>query len=48
MDVRTDTVDVRTDTVDLILYIKWCDVLKSGYDVIGRRSVVMNFVYVMT
>ena len=38
---------VRTDTVDLISYIKWCDVLKSGYDVI-ERSVVMNFVYVMT
>ena len=28
--------------------IKWCDVLKSGYDVIERRSVVMNFVYVMS
>ena len=48
MDVRTDAVDVWTDTVDLMSYIKWCDVLKSGYDVIERRSVVMNFVNVMT
>ena len=47
MDVRTDAVDVRTDRVDLMSYIKWCDVLKSGYDVI-ERSVVMNFVNVMT
>ena len=48
VDVRTDAVEVRTDTVDLILYIKWCDALKSGYNVIERRSVVINFVYVMT
>ena len=48
LDVMTHAVDVRTDTVDLISYIKWCDVLKSGYDVIERRSVVMNFVNVMT
>ena len=40
--------NVRTDTVDLMSYIKWCDVLKSGYDVIERRSDVMNSVYVMT
>ena len=38
----TDAVDVRTDTVDLMSFIKWCDVLKSGYDVIERRSVVMS------
>ena len=39
---------VRTDIVDLISYIKWIDVLKSGYDVIERRSDVMNSVYVMS
>ena len=44
----TDTVDVRSDTVDLKSYIKWCDVLKSRYDVIERRSDVMNAVYVMS
>ena len=44
----TDTVDVRSDTEDLMSYIKWCDVLKSGYDVIERRSDVMNAVYVMS
>ena len=44
----TDAVDVRTDTVDLMSYIKWCDVLKSGYDVIERRSDVMNSVYVVS
>ena len=40
--------DVRSDTVDLMSYIKWCDVLKSGYDVIERRSDVMNAVYVIS
>ena len=40
--------DVRKHTVELMSYIKWCDVLKSGYDVIERRFVVMNFVNVMT
>ena len=40
--------DVRRDTVDLMSYIKWCDVLKSGYDVIEIRSDVMNSVYVMS
>ena len=40
--------DVRTDTVDLMSYIKWYDVLKSGYDVIERSSDVMNSVYVMS
>ena len=44
----TDTVDVRSDTVDLISYIKRCDVLKSGCDVIERRSDVMNAIYVMS
>ena len=44
----TDAVDVRTDTVDLMSYIKLCDVLKCGYDVIERRSDVMNSVYVMS
>ena len=39
---------VRTDTVDMISYIKWFDVLKSGYDVIERRYDVMNSVYVMS
>ena len=40
--------DVRIDTVDLMSYIMWYDVLKSGYDVIERRSDVMNSVYVMS
>ena len=31
----------------LISYIKGCDVLKSGCDVIERRSHVMNAVFVM-
>ena len=44
----TDTVDVRSDRVYLMSYIKWCDVLKSGCDVIERRSDVMNAVYVMS
>ena len=39
--------DVSSDTVDLISYIKWCDVLKSGCDVIERRSDAMNAVFVM-
>ena len=47
MSDDTDIVDVRSDTVDLISYIKWCDVLKSGCDVIERRSDVMNAVFVM-
>ena len=40
--------DVRTDTVDLMSFIKWCDVLKSGCDVIEKRSDVMNAMYVMS
>ena len=44
----TDAVDVRKHSVDLMSCIKWCDVLKSGYDVIERRSDVMNSVYVMS
>ena len=40
--------DVKSDAVDLMSYITWCDVLKSGYDVIERRSDVMNSVYVMS
>ena len=40
--------DVRSDTVDLMSYIKWCDVLKNGCDVIERRSDVMNAVCVMS
>ena len=32
----TDAVDVRKHTVDLMSYIKWCDVLKSGSDVIEK------------
>ena len=39
--------DVRSDTVDMISYIKCGDVLKSGCDVIERRSDVMNAVFVM-
>ena len=39
--------DVRSGTVDLISYINWCNVLKSGWDVIERRSDVMNAVFVM-
>ena len=38
--------DVRSDTVGLISYIKLCDVLKSGCDVI-ERSDVMNAEFVM-
>ena len=44
----TDALGVRTDTLDLMSYIKWCDVLTSGYDVTERSSDVMNFVNVMT
>ena len=34
MDVRSDRVDMMLDIVDLTSYIKWCDVIKSGCDVI--------------
>ena len=34
--------------MDLMSYIKWCDVLKSGYDVIERRSDVTQKVGVMS
>ena len=44
----TDTMDVRSDTVDLMSYIKWGDVLKSGCDVIQRRSDVMNRLFVVS
>ena len=37
--------DVRSDTVALMSSIKWCDVLKSGCDVIQRRSDVMNSLF---
>ena len=37
-----------SDIVDLMSYIKWCDVLKSGCDVIERRSDAMNAVFVMS
>ena len=40
--------DVRSDTVDLMSYTKWCNVLKSGCDVIERRSDVMKEVFVMS
>ena len=40
--------NVRSDRVDLMSYIKWCDVLKSGCDVIETRSDVMNAVFVMS
>ena len=40
--------DAISDTVDLMSYIKWCDVLKNGCDVITRRSDVMNAVFVMS
>ena len=40
--------DVKSDAVDLMSYIKWCYVLKSGCDVIERRSDVMNAMYVMS
>ena len=40
--------DLRLDTVDLMSHIKWRDVLKSGCDVIKRRSDVMNAMYVMS
>ena len=40
--------DVRSDTVDLMSYIKWCDVVKSRYDVIERRTDVMDAVYMMS
>ena len=40
--------EARSDTVDLMSYIKWCDVLKSGCDVIEKRSDVMNRVFVVS
>ena len=40
--------DVRSDTADVMSYIKWCDVLKNGCDVIQRRSDVMNRVFVVS
>ena len=40
--------DGRSDTVDLMSYIKWCDVVKSGNNVIERRSDVINAMYVMS
>ena len=44
----TDTVDMTSDTVDLMPYIMWCDVLKSGCDVIQRRSDIMNTVFLVS
>ena len=40
--------EVTSDRVDLMSYIKWCDVLKNGCDVIQRRSDVMNRVFVVS
>ena len=47
MDVMTQIqLDMSSDTVDLMSYKKWCDALKSGSDVIYRRTDVMNAVFV--
>ena len=43
-NARLDEAQAGIKTIGL----KWCDVLKSGYDVIERRSDVMNSVYVMS
>ena len=44
--------EVRSDTVvsfrHFMSYIKWCDFLKNGCDVIQRRSDVMNRVFVVS
>ena len=40
--------DVRSDIAELMSYIKGCDFLKSGCDVIEKKSDVMNAVSVMS
>ena len=40
--------DVRSDTVDLMSYIKWCDALKSGCDVVYTVVVMTQIMAVMS
>ena len=40
--------DVRSDIVDLTSYIKWCDVLKNGRDVICSAYDVTQIVGLMS
>ena len=46
--VMTDTMDVRSDTVDLMSYIKWCDVIRSGCDVVCSAYDFIHIVAVMS
>ena len=48
MDVRSDIVDVMSYLVDLMSEIKWCDVIKSGRDVICSAYGVIHIEAVMT
>ena len=47
-DVMSDRVDVMLDILDLTLYIQWCDVIKSGCDVIGCAYGVKHIEDMMT
>ena len=47
-DVMSDRVDVMLDIVDLASYIQWCNVIKSGFDVIGCAYDVKHIEDVMT
>ena len=44
----TDIEEVRSDRVDLMSYIKWCDVLNCGYDVICSAYDVIHIMAVMS
>ena len=46
--MRSDRVDVMLDIVDLTSSIKWCDVIKSGCDVICSAYGVIDIDAVMT
>ena len=48
MYVRSDTMDVMLDIVDFTSLIKWCDVIKSGCDVICSAYGVIHIEAVMT
>ena len=45
---ETDPVHMRSVIVDLMSYIKWCDVLKSGCDVMCSAYDVIHIVAVMS
>ena len=47
-DVMSDRVDVMLDIVDLTSYIQWCNVIKSGFDVICCAYGVKHIEDVMT